>query len=271
MKTERDLFQVLAVALIAAKQAGEFVVGERSKGEFKVNFKGERDLVTEADIGAEKIILAAIREEFPNDKILSEEASPNEQDFLHPLWIIDPIDGTTNFAEGHHQVGISIAFAEGGIAKVGVVHAPFVQETFRAVRGNGAYLNDKRLQILDETDFSRALIGTGFPYKRDNLGPIIKRFSNVLSRCRDIRRLGAASLDISWVACGRLQGFYETLSPWDMAAACLIAREAGARIGHAYGYPENVSIPQELYAESLLVACPGIYEELLTQVRVPLE
>lgn len=267
----RDLKHVLQVTLDAAKQAGKFIVAEREKGEFHISFKGERDLVTEADLGAEKIILSVIRAAFPNDAILSEEASPNEKDFSGPLWIIDPIDGTTNFAQGHPQVGVSIAFSEGGLTQVGVVHAPFLNETFSAIRGSGSWLNDKRLQVVDETKFSRALVGTGFPYKRDKLGPLIKRLENVLAHCRDLRRLGAASLDISWVACGRLQGFYESLSPWDMAAACLIAREAGARVGHIYGLPADAGFPEELYGLDLIVACPGIYEELLQHVKVPLE
>ncbi len=271
---ERNLAEVLAVAKAAAEEAGKFIAGIRSGGPVEITYKGERDLLTAADLGAEKIILTAIRDAFPDDAILSEEASPtlrSKADYLGPLWIIDPVDGTTNFAQGHHQVGVSIAFAEGGETKVGVVAAPFLEETFTAIRGEGAWLNGKRIRVSAETNLRRGLIGTGFPYVRDNIAPLVKRLARVLSTCRDLRRLGAASLDLSWVACGRLEGFYETLMPWDVAAGLLVAREAGAAIGRIDPLPPGTVLPEELCGEGIICACPGIFAALSEQLRLPEE
>ena len=262
---DRDLNKVLAVATAAAAKAGEYVAQSRSGGTFGVRYKGTRDLLTEADIGSEKIVLALIREAFPNDGIISEEASPNLQtdyDRSGPFWIIDPIDGTTNFAQGHHHVGVSIAFALDGVVQVGVVAAPFLSETFTAVRGQGAFCNGKRIAVSTETSIENSLIGTGFPYKREDLDLLLFRFARVLRACRDIRRFGAASVDLCLVACGRLQGFYETLAPWDIAAGCLIAREAGATIGHSSELPQHLPVLEEIWGEELVVTCPGIYEQL---------
>jgi len=268
--SERSLEQVLEVAASAAAKAGEYIVQARSGGTFGIQYKGARDLLTEADIGSEKIVLDIIRAAFPDDGFISEEASPSLQsefDRRGPFWIIDPIDGTTNFAQGHHHVGVSIAFALDGVVQVGVVNAPFLAETFTAVRGQGAFCNGERICVSAETQMERSLICTGFPYKRDDLELLLNRFERVLRSCRDLRRFGAASIDICLVACGRLQGFYETLAPWDIAAACLVAREAGATIGHSSPVPENIPVPLEIWGGDLVVTCPGIYDQLQSLLR----
>ena len=263
--SDRDLDKVLAVATSAAKAAGEVIRGVRARGGVAISFKGTRDLLTEADLAAERVIIDHIRAAYPDDDIMSEEASPGT--VLHggasrALWIIDPVDGTTNFAQGHHWVGVSIAFAIGGTVVVGVVYAPFVAEMFTAIKGRGAFLNGEQIETSRADELPRALIGTGFPYERDDLEPVIRRISLVLAACRDIRRFGAASLDICCVACSRLDGFYETLSTWDMAAALLIAKEAGAQNGHLSRVAAERNIPADMNGSEMLVAGPGVFSQL---------
>jgi myo-inositol-1(or 4)-monophosphatase len=183
------------------------------------------------------------------------------------VWIIDPIDGTTNYAHGHFQVGVSIACAIDAKVVAGAVFAPFLGELFTASLGAGAFLNGEPISVSPTDRLESALIATGFPYDRANVPNICKRLQALLSRCRDIRRLGAASLDICWVACGRLDAYYEeTINPWDGAAACLIAREAGARIGHyAYDSPtqrRTERYPGDLFVDNLIVSTPGVFEEI---------
>ncbi|MFN8392267.1 MAG: inositol monophosphatase family protein [Bdellovibrionota bacterium] len=259
--------EIVSVAKEAALKAGEFAASVRNRGAFEIQFKegNQRNLLTEADLGAEKIILEIVRSRFPDHTILAEESSPvfeQAEDYLGPLWIIDPIDGTTNFAHAHHHVGVSIAFADRGVAQAAVVHAPFLGETFTAVRGKGAFRNGDPISVSGRTSLESALIGTGFPYGRESADEIARRLANVLRNCRDVRRAGAASLDLCWVACGRLDGFYEPLAPWDIAAGLLIAREAGARIGRYSDANRDSALPDELDGNDLCLATPAIYEDL---------
>jgi myo-inositol-1(or 4)-monophosphatase len=259
-----DLQIVKKIALKAALEAGKLLIELRRNG-FDTNHKSARDLVTSADLAAEKLIINHIKENFPNHYILSEEASPEATlEILRKdaVWIIDPIDGTTNFAHGHHQVGISIAFVANGKVQAGVVHAPFLNETFSAIRNSGAYLNDKQFVSGECKQLVNALVATGFPYQRDNTSPIVKRFEAILNNCRDIRRLGAASLDICWVACGRLDAYYESVMVWDMAAASLVAIEAGAVVDHFSEVPEEWWQLKDLYAKDLLVSKASIVVQL---------
>lgn len=260
--------QAFAVALAAAREAGERIVQIRDSGDLRVSFKGEIDLVTHADVEAEGIIIRHIRDAFPAHEILSEEgySSLQGRTFKGPLWIIDPIDGTTNYAHGHQYVGVSIAFAVDGVVECAVVHAPFLSETFSAIRGEGARLNGKPIAPRDCRQLRHALVATGFPYQRDELELIVKSAVAVLSKCRDLRRIGACSLDVSWVAMGRLDGFYESVKPWDIAAAGLIAREAGARYGNLKEIPQG-GIPPDLYSSDVLVTAPAIYEALRALIR----
>jgi myo-inositol-1(or 4)-monophosphatase len=232
---------------------------------FECNKKGARDLLTSADLAAEKEIIGQIKKAFPTHHILSEEASPETTSQIltqDHVWIIDPIDGTTNFAHGHFQVGISIAYLERGQIQAGVVHAPFLHETFSAAKGHGAFCNSQPITVGTTEDLTDALIATGFPYLRDNLNPIIDRVTKVLRSCRDIRRCGAASLDVCWAACGRIDGYYETVQVWDIAAGALIAREAGAQVGSLREIPDDWSSARELYPVDFLVANPTLFNQL---------
>lgn len=256
---------VLSVATEAARRAGEVILSARRERDFSVkNKKSDVDLVTTADVAAEKVVVDTIRAQFPDHTLLAEESAPSisPADYTKPLWIIDPIDGTTNFVHGHYQVGVSIAFAFEGTVEVGVVHAPFLAETFTAKRGSGAFMNGKPIQVSVEDSLKRSLIATGFPYTREDIPTFVRQLTTVLTQCRDIRRLGSAALDICMVAAGRVEGFYETVNTWDIAAGCLIAREAGAHTGHIYPRTPERTLPKDFDAFELIVATPGIFGPL---------
>ncbi|MFM1894973.1 MAG: hypothetical protein RLZZ385_47, partial [Pseudomonadota bacterium] len=193
---------------------------------------------------------------------ISEELAPDSRDFdpQQSCWIIDPIDGTVNFAHGHRQSAVCIAFATGGQVRVGVVYNPFTDELFAAHQGGGAWLNQQAIQVSVESDPRRALIATGFPYEKSGLEPMVRRLHAILQNCADIRRLGSAALDICWVACGRLDGYYESLSLWDFCAARLIAREAGAECGHFQ--PPPAGVVAEFWNQHLLIANPRLFPQL---------
>jgi myo-inositol-1(or 4)-monophosphatase len=260
--------QALAVAIEAAQRGGAIACSQRSQSCVSISLKAARNLVTTADLASEKAIIETILSHFPDHKILAEESSQNAKpsDFnAGPVWIIDPIDGTTNYAHGHNQVGVSIAYALDGVVQAGAVLAPFQGELFTATRGGGAFRNGAPIACTETALLSDALIATGFPYERSNIENICGRLLRLLRTCRDVRRLGAASLDICWVACGRLDVFYEeTLMPWDGAAGCLVAREAGATIGH-FPYDSDtqkktVGYAPELFMDNLIVATPRVFQ-----------
>lgn len=263
--------EALAIAVKAAHRGGAIAREQRAESSVSISLKADRNLVTTADLASEKAIIETILTAFPGHKILAEESSNNTtpSDFCAgPVWVIDPIDGTTNYAHGHNQVGVSIAFAVDGVVQAGAVLAPFQGEIFTATRGGGAFCNDKPIRCSDTSLLSDSLIATGFPYERSNVENICARLGRLLRTCRDIRRLGAASLDICWVACGRLDVFYEeTLMPWDGAAGCLIAKESGCRVGH-FPYDSDtqkrtVDYPAELFMDNLIVSAPAVFDQVL--------
>ena len=254
---------ILDFAIDLASRTGKLIKKQRDLNQYSFEYKDNNELVTSADIAADNLINSAIKKTFPGHAVFSEESSPNflyENGYSKPLWIIDPIDGTVNYAHNQNQVSVSIAFAENGIVKMGVVHAPFQNETFSAIRGKGASLNGKSIYCSSNSNLKTAIIGTGFPYDKSNIELLIRRLRAVLANFQDVRRLGSAALDICWVACGRLEGYYETIKPWDLAAGYLIAREAGCTVGHLN--KSLNSIPADLLGEDLVVAAPEIYSNL---------
>lgn len=261
----------LDIARNAALLAGQEIMATRASAIKQVSFKTPKDLVTPADLAAEKIIIESIRKNFPLDAVLAEESSPayTNQAVMHgPIWIIDPIDGTTNFAHQHPHCCISIAYAEDGLVQFGVVHAPFYNETFHAVRDGGAFLNDQPIKIRPIEELKDALIATGFVYRQATHTQVMSQLARVVAASRDVRRIGAAALDISWVACGRLDAFYESpLSPWDVAAARLIATEAGARAGFVDGPGPNEVVPEEFFAKDIIISSPIIFDQLRSVLR----
>ena len=251
-----------SLLLSLAKDAGQIIKEERENNSLSYNFKSHDELVTSSDIKADQFITSSIEQAFPEHKILSEESQSVLTPSLYEggLWIIDPIDGTVNYAHHHTQVCVSIAFAYEGVVQCAAVMNPFTNELFHAVKGQGAYLNNQPIKVSSTNTLKSALIATGFPYQRDGLSKLLRQLQAILAHCSDIRRMGSAALDICWVACGRLDGYYETVKPWDCAAACLIAKEAGAMTGHFA--PRVKDIPIDLYPDSLLIATPHIYNEM---------
>ena len=249
---------VLTLALRLAREAGELIARQRAS--LSISYKDGTELVTQADVAADELISNGIRRSYPDHAILSEELNPEAATTAEHLWIIDPIDGTVNFAHRHPQVAVSIAYYRKGEARVAVVHNPFLQETFHAVAGRGARLNDLPIRCAKNTELNRSIIATGFPYVREDLPLLMRRLEHVLEQCADVRRLGSAALDICWVACGRLDGYYESVKAWDFAAAQLIAREAGAKFGHIDDLPKHIN-PQ-LCGDDLLISVPALFSPL---------
>ncbi|MCF8025211.1 MAG: inositol monophosphatase [Desulfobacteraceae bacterium] len=227
--------------------------------------KGPEDLVTSADLESESHILASLREKFPDHDVLAEESGGSLQGKSSCQWIIDPLDGTTNFAHQLPIFSVSIAFAKDGKLRVGVVLNPVTGDLFTATSGEGAVLNGRAIEVSGCGRVSESLLVTGFPYDvKQDTTPYIKRFEQCLKAARGIRRLGSAALDLCFVACGRFEGFWEQgLKPWDTAAGTLIAREAGAMVsdfsGAAYEPDKNMEI---------LATNGYIHEELRSILRL---
>jgi len=223
-----DLEYIKNIGIKAAYRGG--AVLRRFLGHIDgIGKKGPDNLVTEADIRSEKEIIRVIRERFPDHGVLAEEGGLQSSKDSECLWIIDPLDGTTNFAHQVPVFAVSIAFSLRGDISCGIVLNPVSGELFYAVKGKGAYLNGKPICVSAETDVSESLLATGFSYdvKKDP-EPVMKRFRQCLMAARGIRRMGSAAMDLCFVACGRYDGFWEQdLKPWDTAAGALIVREAG--------------------------------------------
>ncbi|MCM2267326.1 MAG: inositol monophosphatase [Elusimicrobiales bacterium] len=200
-------------------------------GKVGYRLKGRANLLTEADLASQRAVLGLIRRAFPDDGYMAEESAvrqtPNRR-----LWIIDPLDGTTNYAHGFPAAAVSIGFAENGAVKAGGVYDPFRNELFLAKKGGGAFLNGKRLAVSKVASVSRSLLVTGFPYDRARKAAFYcKFFSEFMRRSHDVRRMGVASLDMCWVAAGRTDGYWEFgLKPWDVAAGKLMVEEAGGAV-----------------------------------------
>ncbi|HSH00689.1 MAG TPA: inositol monophosphatase family protein [candidate division Zixibacteria bacterium] len=227
-----------------------------------VTKKGLIDLVTSADLKSERLIINRIQSNFPEHDILSEERGRIDRD--SPFrWVIDPLDGTVNFAHGYPQFCVSLGLQYDGESVVGVVCDPLRAELFSAVRGGGARLNGRRIQVTQAPTMVDALCGTGFPYdthtsRRNNLA----NFGRVMKAAQDIRRGGSAALDLCYLACGRLDAYWELkLSPWDTAAGALIAREAGALVTDFSGAPHHID------KKEIAAANPILHKELLKLVR----
>lgn len=255
--------KILNFARQLAVEAGELMVDERNSAPLTHDYKNGSELVTQADLKVDRLICERIKDHYPNHAILSEESSPDMHrvwELPQPVWIIDPIDGTVNYAHGHIQSAVSIAYCEAGQITMGVVFNPFTSELFHAVAGGGAFLNGNPIRVSETDELSRALIATGFPYVKEGIRPMVERLHEILTHCADIRRLGSAALDICWLAAGRLDGYYESLSLWDFAAARLIAREAGAECGHFTEVPAGID-PQ-FHNKNLLIANPTLFPRL---------
>lgn len=221
---------IINTAIGAAKKAGALLRG-RFGDAGTVEYKGAVDLVTEMDRAAEELIIGELKGAFPGHGILTEE-SPEQKAASGCRWIIDPIDGTTNYAHAFPVFCVSIAFEDRGEVTAGVVYNPMLDELFVAEKGRGATLNDRRISVSKTPALDRSLLATGFPYDiRTSLANNLSNFASFAVKAQAIRRAGSAALDLSYTACGRFDGFWEMkLRPWDVAAAALMVREAGGRI-----------------------------------------
>ena len=261
MLSETELKLALNEAVAAAKRAGRLIVAWSRNGTYEVRQKKGTEVVTTADLRSDEIIRRHLGSRFPLHRFFSEEVVVEGQfDFSGSVWIIDPIDGTANYAHGYPYVSVSIALAVDGEPYVGVVHAPFLRETYAAIRGAGAICNGRPIRVSDVSELRGALVGTGFPHDRSDVAPAIDRIHRLITECQDIRRAGSPALDIAWVAAGRLDAHSESLAPWDVAAAALIATEAGAVRGNLF--QAESSLPPALRGEGFIIATPGIFEQL---------
>jgi myo-inositol-1(or 4)-monophosphatase len=231
---------MLNTAVKAARKAGSIITRASSDlDRLTVRRKHQNDFVSEVDHAAEEAIIGVLREAYPSHGILAEESGAQNSDAEY-VWVIDPLDGTTNFLHGFPQYCVSIGLLHKGVPNQAVVFDPNRSELFTASRGVGAYLNDRRIRVSKIDKVEDALMGTGFPFKEvGHLDDYLRMFKNVTLACSGIRRPGAAALDLAWVAAGRIDGFWEIgLSPWDIAAGALLVREAGGLIGDLEGEDE---------------------------------
>jgi myo-inositol-1(or 4)-monophosphatase len=239
------------VAERAAREAGSALAAAFG-GSFRVENKGAIDLVTEMDRIAEKIVLERIRAAFPRDAVMAEESggalgSGN-------LWIVDPLDGTTNFAHGHPQFCVSIGFAIAGEPRCGVIYDPLRAEMFCAEKGRGATLNGKALRVSGVATLNESLVATGFPYDRRERADFYMPFYRAaVIATQGVRRAGAAALDLAWVACGRCDAYFEFgIKPWDVCAGSLLVTEAGGKMSDMRGGPHRLDAPHVLASNGLL-------------------
>jgi myo-inositol-1(or 4)-monophosphatase len=249
---------MLTTAVKAARRAGAIINrAAQNLDALTVQRKQENDYVSEVDRAAEQEIIDVLLNAYPNHAILAEESgAKGESEFQ---WIIDPLDGTTNYLHGFQQYGVSIALMHKGIITQAVIFDPARNDLFTASRGHGAYLNDHRLRVSKRIYLKDALIGTGFPYRDfSNLDAYIAIFKEMLQKTSGVRRPGAACLDLAYVAAGRLDGFWEFgLNPWDIAAGVLLVQEAGGLVGDFRG--------EQNYLQSgdILAGNPKIFGQLL--------
>jgi myo-inositol-1(or 4)-monophosphatase len=252
---------MLNTAIKAARQAGSLINrGTRDLDALTISKKRHNDFVTEIDKAAEMAIIDILHKAYPDHAILAEESGASgasaDAEFQ---WIIDPLDGTTNFIHGFPQYCVSIGLRQKGVMTQGVIFDPTRNELFTTTRGAGAYLNDRRIRVSKRLKLADTLVGTGFPFRdMKNLEHYIDMFRDVTKNVSGIRRAGSAALDLAYVACGRLDAFWEIgLAPWDMAAGSLLVQEAGGLIGDLKG--------EEAYMESgnVVGGNPKIFVQML--------
>lgn len=252
-----NMQKYLARARELAREAGAL---QRAKlwQPFRIENKGTIDLVTEVDKASEALLVGGLQQTFPEHDFLAEENDYGSRGTSHK-WIIDPLDGTTNFAHGFPWFAVSMALEIDGEIRLGVIYHPMMDELFSAIKGEGAELNGRKLQVSSRSPLQKSLLATGFPYdcasdQENNFA----NFTNFQMKCRGIRRAGAAALDLAYVAAGRIDGFWECkLKPWDVAAGVLLVNEAGGRVTAHDGAPYSV------YNHRIVASNGLIHDEML--------
>ncbi len=254
---------MLNFAIQTAQEAGR-ILAERFGRTIRIDHKGDIDLVTEADLAAEHLIVERIRNYYPRHAILAEESGSSatlyEGQEGQWRWIIDPLDGTTNSAHGYPCFCVSIALERAGQLVLGVIHNPLRDETFAAERGAGATLNGRRMRVSETVDLNQALISTGFPYDVRVRSDFARHFANFIMHAQGVRRDGSAALDLAYVACGRFDGFWEEgLRPWDVAAGAILIEEAGGRVSRYDNSTLDIYTPP-------IMASNGLVHEAMMRV-----
>jgi len=253
---------LLNFAIQTARDAGR-LLAERFGRNLRISNKSELDLVTESDLASERLIIDRIKTHYPRHAILAEEsgASPPAGGASSEWrWIIDPLDGTTNYAHGYPCFCVSMGLEHQGRLQLGVVYDPMRDEVFSAERGEGAALNDKRIHVSSTLNLASALLCTGFPYDVRERSEFARHFSNFIMNAQGVRRDGAAALDLAYVAAGRFDGFWEEgLKPWDVAAGALMIEEAGGRVSNYANGPLDIFNPP-------ILASNGLIHEQMMQV-----
>ncbi len=257
---------MLNVAVRAARAAGRIITrASHDLEKVRVASKQRNDFVTEVDQAAESAIITTLQQAYPGHAFLAEESGhstpqgdipPNEAEHI---WIIDPLDGTTNFIHGLPQYAVSIALMQKGVVTQAVVYDPNRDELYTASKGRGAFLNDRRIRVSSAIKLDGALVGTGFPFRRiedlDHYLPILKA---VMEKAAGVRRPGAAALDLAYVAAGRYDAFFEIgLMPWDVAAGSLLVSEAGGLIGDLHGEANHI------FTEQVLAGTPKVFSQMV--------
>src|SRR5689334_20090226 len=241
--------QYLETAVEIAREAGALLANYFER-RVAFELKGEFDLVTEADRASERLVVERLRSHFPSHGIVAEEGGGHESPSEY-RWYVDPLDGTTNFAHSFPMFNVTLALEHAGDLVAGVIYDPVRQEMFSAELGSGAYLNNRRVRVSNCTRLEDSLASTGFPSRKRRLNVNIHFYHQMAMASHGVRRTGSAAIDLAYVACGRLDAFWEFgLKPWDMAAGTLIVREAGGMVSDMRGGPHNVSTSGHLLADN---------------------
>ncbi len=262
-----DSFNLIRSTLLVSLESAGGVLKETLGERRVVAQKSELSLVTETDRRSEEIIVKTILKNFPDHAILTEESPARGQSPYR--WIIDPLDGTTNFVHTFPVACVSIAFEDHGKITLGGVYDPFREELFYAERGRGATLNEQPIVVSQNPDLAHSLLATGFPYDRwQNADEYLSIFKAFMLRVQGVRRTGAAALDLAYVACGRFDGFWENkLRSWDVAAASLVVEEAGGKSSDFRGEPLNLSDPKTDWVPQMTASNGFIHEEMIRVLK----
>jgi myo-inositol-1(or 4)-monophosphatase len=255
---------MLNTAITAARAAGNVILRNMDKiDRLTIEMKAQNDFVSEVDRKAEEQVIYTLRKAYPDHSILAEESGLDKGENNQYLWIIDPLDGTTNFLHGIPQFAVSIALQYKGRLEVAVVFDPVKNELFTAARGEGAQLNERRIRVTGQKGLDGALLGTGFPFKHpQHLDTYLKTFKAVHPDTAGIRRAGSAALDLAWVAAGRMDGFWELgLNSWDMAAGILLVREAGGIVTDFSGDGNYLD------TGNVIAGAPKLFPELFETIK----
>jgi myo-inositol-1(or 4)-monophosphatase len=255
---------MLNTAIKAARRAGAIILRSLEKRDnLKIDIKGKNDFVSEVDRQAEATIIDTLRRAYPDHAILAEESGAQTGQQSEYQWIIDPLDGTTNFLHGNPQFSVSIGLTHKNLLHQAVVYDPLRNELYTASRGGGTLLNDRRVRVSTLTGLDGALIGTGFPYTiHEHIDSYLETLKAILYQTAGVRRPGSAALDLAYVACGRLDGFWEIgLKPWDMAAGALLILEAG-------GFVSDFGGGEQYFATGNIVAgTPRVHKAILETIQ----